>query len=236
MATANVNVREIARKLSMSPGTVSRAVRGLPGKVSVETAEKVLSYCAKRGLMTDAEVRNILLNLMHQNSKGQVFTLSAKGQMSFYQDVKAGICEYLQSIGVFPCSFVVSDTERSEAFPYDKVGAAVSIGSMSNDFLKEVLDRNIPLVLVDNRIGHPVSSVNSDNFEATRRSVEILSNLGHKNIAFACMHEDIPAYTYTFHQRQMGFLAGMKPVIVIWIKACLCSIAGRWIQIEVLAQ
>jgi DNA-binding LacI/PurR family transcriptional regulator len=209
MAT-NVNVREIARKLSMSPGTVSRAVRGLPGKVSVETAERVLTYCAKQGLMSDAEVRNILLNLMNQNLKGQIFSIAAKGQMSFYQDVKAGICEYLQSIGVFPCTFMVEDIERADGFPYEKAGAAVAIGTIPNEFIKEIVDRKIALVLVDNRVSYSVSSVNSDNFEATRRSVEIFAKLGHKNIAFACMHEDIPAYTYSFHQRQMGFIAGVE--------------------------
>jgi LacI family repressor for deo operon, udp, cdd, tsx, nupC, and nupG len=216
MATAGLNVREVARKLSMSPGTVSRAVRGLPGKVSVETAEKVLSYCARNGLMSEAEVRCILLNLMHQNIKEQVFTVAAKGQMSFYQDVKAGICEYLQSIGIFPCSFIADDIEQVAAFPYDKAGVVIAIGTIPNEFLKQLFERKPAIVLVDNRVSsYPICSVNSDNFEAVRRSVEILAGLGHKNIAFACMHEDMPSYTYTFHQRQMGFMAG--------IESCKCN-------------
>lgn len=216
MAPTTLNVREVARKLSMSPGTVSRAVRGLPGKVSVETAEKVLTYCAKHGLMSDTEVRSILLNLMHQSIKEQVFTLAAKGQMSFYQDAKAGICEYLQSIGVFPCSFMADDMDQAAAFPYEKAGVVIAIGTIPNEFLKQIFERKLAMVLVDNRVNsYPISCVNSDNFESVRRSVEILARLGHKNIAFACMHEDLPSYTYTFHQRQMGFMAG--------IESCKCN-------------
>ena len=51
MAT-NVRVREVARRLSMSPGTVSKALRGSLGMVSMETAGKVLDFCHRNGYMS----------------------------------------------------------------------------------------------------------------------------------------------------------------------------------------
>jgi len=73
------------------------------------------------------------------------------------------------------------------------------------------LDRNaVPVILVDNRIpGSKVSAVNTNNMEAVSESVQLLAHKGHKRIAFICNHEDSITRTYTFHQRQAGYHAGM---------------------------
>ncbi len=47
---------EVAKGLSISPGTVSKVLRGTSGTVSVQTAEKVLNFCRRRGSMTSLEV------------------------------------------------------------------------------------------------------------------------------------------------------------------------------------
>lgn len=68
----------------------------------------------------------------------------------------------------------------------------------------------MPLVLVDDRVvGSRASCVNSNNLEATSRAVQILAELGHRRIAFMCRHEDKPDITYTFHQRQVGYISGL---------------------------
>jgi LacI family transcriptional regulator len=207
---ASVNVRQVAKNLSLSPATVSKAVRGQRGEVSVDTTQKVLSYCTKNGYMTRAEANNIMFKLKSRSSSKQLFTVTCRRGVEVYDATFSGICQELQDNGLFSSFYVVSDKNAMNKFPYDQAGVAILLGRVSDEVLEHFLEKKIPVVLVDNRIaGSQVSAVNSNNLEGVVDSVGYLARLGHKRIAFACMHEDEPNVTYTFHQRQAGYIAGL---------------------------
>jgi len=207
---ASVNVRQIAKNLSLSPATVSKAVRGQRGEVSLDTTQKVLTYCTKNGYMTRAESNNILFKLKSRSSSKQLFTVTCQRGVGVYDAAFSGICQELQDNGLFSSFYVINDPSVMDKFPYDHAGVAILMGRISDQVLEHFLEKDIPVVLVDNRIaGSQVSAVNSNNLEGFVDSVGYLARLGHKRIAFVCLHTDKPHITYTFHQRQAGYIAGL---------------------------
>ena len=71
-----INVREIARQLNLSPATISKAMRGQGGEVSIETAKRVLNHCQKNGYITKVDASRILMKMRSINSHKQIFILS----------------------------------------------------------------------------------------------------------------------------------------------------------------
>lgn len=208
MAVANVT--EIARGLSLSPGTVSKALRGSPGLVSIDTARQVLNYCSQKGYMSRVEAGRALMKIKSQSSGAQIFAAMCRTGVGAYDEVFAGVCEQLQANNLFTSCFMIRDRASLRNFPYDRAEAVILIGRVSRDILDEFTTHEVPLVLVDDRVaGSRASCVNSNNLEATSRAVQILAELGHRRIAFMCCHDDKPSYTYTFHQRQVGYISGL---------------------------
>lgn len=207
---APIRVREVARKLSLSPGTVSKALQGKPGQVSLETTRVVLDHCCKQGFLSKSEAGRILFKMASSNSGQQIFVMTHFHGVLVYDTIFAGICEQLQRKDLFPSSFLMRDESSLKSFPYDKAGCVIVIGRAIPEVLEELRKNEVPVVLVDNRIpGCKVSAVNTNNMEAVSESVQLLANKGHKRIAFVCNHEDCKTRTYTFHQRQAGYIAGM---------------------------
>jgi len=205
-----VKVREVARDLSLSPATVSKAINGKPGQVSLDTARTVLKHCYKHGYMSKTEADRILYKMSAMNSAKQVFVVTHFHGVLVYDTVFAGICEELQNNDMYPSSFLVHDEGSMLRFPYEKAGCVIIIGRVIPKALDELSNNGVPVVLVDNRIaGSGASAINTNNMDAVSESVQILAGIGHKRIAFLCNHQDKKAFTYTFHQRQIGYMAGM---------------------------
>lgn len=208
MAVANVT--EIARGLSLSPGTVSKALRGSPGLVSIDTTRQVLNYCAQKGYMSRIEAGRALMKIKSHSSGAQIFAAMCRTGIGGYDEVFAGVCEQLQANNLFSSCFIISDKSSLRSFPYDRAEAVILIGRVPRDILDEFAAHEMPLVLVDDRVAQSLAScVNSNNLEATSRAVQILTEQGHRRIAFLCCHDDKPSYTYTFHQRQVGYISGL---------------------------
>jgi LacI family transcriptional regulator len=207
---APVKVREVARKLSLSPGTVSKALSGKPGQVSLLTTKTVLDHCCKQGFMSKSEAGQILFRMISSNTGKQIFVVTHFHGVLVYDTIFSGICEQLQRNDLFPSSYLMQDDNSVKSFPYDKAGCAIIIGRSAPAILEELNRNAVPVVLVDNRIpGCKVSAVNTNNMEAVSESVQLLASKGHKRIAFVCNHEDRMTRNYTFHQRQAGYVAGM---------------------------
>ena len=209
---ATPNVTEIAEKLSLSPGTVSKALRGTHGLVSVETVELVLNYCAQKGYINRLETGRAIMKIKSRNG-AQIFTAMCRTGISGYDEVLAGICEQLQANELFSSSFMIRDKTSLKNFPYDRAETVIFVGRIPRDIQEEFTSHEVPLVLVDDRVaGSKASCVNSNNLEAMSHAVQILADMGHCRIAFLCRHEDKPHSTYTFHQRQVGYIAGLANV------------------------
>jgi LacI family transcriptional regulator len=207
---AAVKVCEVAKKLSLSPGTVSKALRGQSGQVSIVTAERVLEYCRSRGFISKAEMVGIMTKMHGNASKEQIFVMTWRTGIGVYESASQGFCEELQSHDLYPSFYFAHDESSIQRFAVDRAGVVIILGRMPDRLMKNLSARGVRLVLVDNHLPElDACSVNSSNLDSARQAVGILADLGHKRIAFFCLHEDEPCYIYTFHHRQLGYMAGM---------------------------
>ena len=206
-----VKVREVARRLSLSPATVSKVVRGRTGDVSTATAQRVLEHCQRSGYMTEAEAGHIFFRIKTRTSKKQIFAVTLSGGIEAYDASFAGICQQMQHNEMFASLYVIGNKEAIKRFPFEMTGAAMIIGPSASSLVQDFRKRDIPVVLLDNRLPQ-ISSVNSDNLEGTSESVELLFRLGHRRMAFVCTHQCKPALNYTFRQRENGYISGMSKV------------------------
>ena len=202
---------DVAKGLSISPGTVSKVLRGTSGTVSVQTAEKVLNFCRRKGYMTSLEAGQVLSKIKSRNGGGQIFTVTCRRGILAYDAVFLGICREMQNSGVYSSCFVIHNKEDLKQFRYDKAEGVIIMGRISTELLDEFGRHELPIVLVDNRIGNAdVSTVNSNNLESVCNAVGILADSGHKRIAFAVLYNDKNKQDYTFQQRQLGYIAGLN--------------------------
>lgn len=205
-----INVREVARQLDLSPATISKAMRGQGGEVSIETAKRVLTHCQQNGYITKAEASRILMKMRSINSRKQIFILSCYRGVEVYDATFAGICERLQDNRLYSSFYVANEPSSMAHFPYEQAGLVIVLGRVHKDALLQFIQKKIAVVLVDNRIANtPLSAVNSDNLEGVLETTQMLIDLGHKRIAFTCHQEDQAAPIYTFQQRQAGYMAAM---------------------------
>jgi LacI family transcriptional regulator len=208
---ASIRIREIARELNISPGTVSKALQGKSNLVSRATAEKILNHCQAQGYMSKSDVDRILFKMqMHVAANKQIYVLAGRSGIEFYDTVFSGICEQMQDNGMVSSLFLANDAKAMHRFPYDQAGVVIVLGKADMEVIKQLSAKKVPMVMVDNRLQNfSASAVNSNNLEAVRQAVRLLVERGHQRIVFSCMHEDQPSVTFTFHERQAGYTSEM---------------------------
>jgi DNA-binding LacI/PurR family transcriptional regulator len=207
-----VKVREVAKKLSVSPSTVSRVLQGTytNGAVSISTASRVLDYCNKKGYLSKEEKNQILMKMKLQSSQKKIFCLSCYDGNWTYTAIFSHLSGYLQDKGQFTSFFNVRSKDDLAHFPADQAGSIIVLGRLATETRQYLQNLPIPIVVGDYYIeGSGWNSVNSSNLESMTRAVEILVEKGHERIAFMCLHDDSPEQTYNLHQRQSGYIIGM---------------------------
>lgn len=207
-----VSVREVARKLSLSPATVSRVMKGDYGKgaLSIATATRVLDYCFGQGFISKSDRDNVLYKMKSQTSGKNVFCLTCFEGLWGHNAIYSSAVSAFQDCGEYTSLFTVRNKSDLNRFPFDQASVIVVFGRMRPETQRYLLDNNTPVILVDNYVPNARwSSVNSDNLDATTRAVDFLAKQGHTRIAFVCRHEDEPQKTYNLHQRQSGYIVGM---------------------------
>jgi LacI family transcriptional regulator len=205
-----MKVGEIAARLSLSPGTVSKALRGKHGQVSLATTQRVLEFCHQNGYLSRSEVDKTLFRMQARSTGKKVFCLTCYEGLWGYDAVFHGISEQMQGYGQYTSFFSVNDRSSLQNFPSEQASTVIILGRVSPETFDYFSEAKVPIVLVDNRIdGWAQCTVNSDNLESVAKAVEVLAEKGHKRIAFLCRHEDMPRKTYNLHQRQSGYIVGI---------------------------
>jgi GntR family transcriptional regulator, arabinose operon transcriptional repressor len=230
----SAKVTDIARELSMSSGTVSKALRGRVGQVSVRTAKKVLNYCTENSYISRSEANKVLTRIRAGRTNKQIFLITRYHGVYVYDRVFAGISAFIQENGAYLSTFYVNNVTSMRRFMFDKASVAILAGRIDPEIVSQLTDQEIPVVLVDNRVpGSLISSVNTNNMEAVGESVRVLAELGHTRIAFLCNHLDVDYITYTFHQREVGYMAGLAANGIPFDKKLLITAQGADYQKEI---
>ena len=187
MSDKIIKLKDIARILSVSESTVSRALRDHP-RISQATREKVKTLAEQLDYMPNQVARN--LQNRHMNAIGVVVP-----KLSYYLYAQAisGMEEVAEQLGY---NIIICQTnesaEREQAIVQDLLstriaGFIISLSSATVDFehFAKIKRRKVPLVFF-NRECEDIHTdrVIIDNFGVAQKAVEHLIERGCKRIAY----------------------------------------------------
>ncbi|NET39583.1 MAG: LacI family transcriptional regulator [Cyanothece sp. SIO1E1] len=209
MTDNTIKLKDIARILSVSESTVSRALRDHP-RISLATRKRVKKLAEQLDYMPNQVARN--LQNRHMNAIGVVVP---KLSYHLYAQAISGMEEVAEQLGynIIICQTNES-TEREQNIVQELLstriaGFIISLSSSTVDFehFAKIKRRKVPLVFF-NRECEDIHTdrVIIDNFGVARQAVEHLINSGSKRIAYF----GGPAEVQISNRRLEGYTAALK--------------------------
>jgi DNA-binding LacI/PurR family transcriptional regulator len=202
-------IRDIAIKLNISVSTVSRALRGAPD-VNPETKKAVLELAEKLSY----EPNRIAQSLRIKQTK-TLGVIVPEINMHFFSSAISGIQEYCaeHDYSIMICQSMESfKTEKSNIHMLvgnrvDGLLISLSRETVNIDHLRQLIDKNIPIVLFD-RVSDElnVPKVVCDDHDGAYKAVTHLIKTGCKRIAYLGGPENL----YVSKNRENGYLDALK--------------------------
>jgi LacI family transcriptional regulator len=209
MRNPQATIRDIAIKLNISISTVSRALRGAPD-VNPETKKAVIEMAER----LNYEPNRIAQSLRIKQTK-TVGVIVPEINMHFFSSAISGIQEYCaeHDYSIMICQSMESvKTEKSNihmlvANRVDGLLISLSRETENLDHLKQLVNKNIPIVLFD-RVWDElnVSKVVVDDHDGAYKAVSYLIKTGCKRIAYLGGTENL----YISKQRERGYLDALR--------------------------
>ena len=204
-ASAAVTIADIAREAGVHPASVSRALRGIGGKVSEATRQRIERVADELGYLPNAVAAS--LRTKRSNLVGVIVPDLGN---PLFGPLVTGIEVELRGQGFMCLVAHTTDepTARSElvaAFAHRQVSGLLILSAEIGDSLLDVVQRyRLPTVLVNRGFGdRRFSSVVNDDHESVRLVLDHLVGLGHRRIA----HIAGPASSSTGLARRQAFAA-----------------------------
>ncbi|MBM7097891.1 LacI family DNA-binding transcriptional regulator [Bacillus sp. H-16] len=209
-------IKDVAEKAKVAISTASYVLNGID-KVSPKTKARVLKAAQelnyqKNGFAVDLKkTKTNTIALLLDDLAGPFYSVLVKG----VQDI---VTEH--GYGLVACSAIGGD--RSTAVKYLKErradGCIVFANNISDDLIKNVTQRNYPMVLLDRNLDCTSTiKVEVDNRGGASGAVEYLISKGHKDIAYISG----PKESYNSQQRFEGYREALKkhhiPFRDIWV-------------------
>lgn len=200
----SVTIKDIAREAGVSYSTVSRALNGL-SLVNEKTKEHVLKTAKKMGYMPNASAVNLKRN--RTNMIGVYFSrINEMSSPEVLHEVVTAIFDVTKDEQLLVVKGVdnhVPGTLNPAVF--DGI-IVVTQSETEEDFIKEALDKKIPIVTLNRRSKYPVDTVLTDEEDAFYRSMTYLLEHGHRRIAVL----EGPAGLTSTQQRHAGWVRAAK--------------------------
>ncbi len=202
------SIRQIAEASNVSITTVSRVLRGR-GEISDETRRRVQATAARLKYRPNLLVKGL------QTGRTQTIGVLMSAEDPFLATIVAGIQDGLAEADHAPlilrtvknCDGYVGPTELQQIHRLvDRRVDAVILrpveDAASDDYLREVWDRGLPLVAVDRRLPQSRADfVGSDDPGGAAAAAEHLISLGHRRLA----QISGPRFTSTGRERAESF-------------------------------
>lgn len=185
--SGKVSIRDVAKEVGVSITTVSRALNGY-SDVSEKTKQKILEAVERLDYAPDANARSMggkaepTIALLTSELKTRDENGFVYGMINgLYQQCSVNSCEFM---------LLVTDSVKQEKLSFlqlckkKNLSGAVVTGLRTGDpYYKEIMDSDIPCVLIDIKAsGKNKCNVTIDNVRASRQAVEYLIGLGHSKI------------------------------------------------------
>ncbi len=206
---ARTTIADVAKVAGVSKATVSRVLSGHYDYMRDDTRTKVEEAIAK----LDYRPNSIARSLTSNRTNTAAILISDVGN-PFYADVIHGVEDvaFDGNYDVFLCN-TKYDTERGLTFVRSLIdkrvdGIMVMSSSMSDVWLQEMRQNNVPVVIVDwevNAPGSVVSTIGVDFMSGIQRAADHLVALGHRSF----VHVSGPLELRTSRNRRDAFLSGL---------------------------
>jgi LacI family transcriptional regulator len=188
--TANVNLKEIARRVDVSIATVSRAMNGRKD-VSPDTHKKVMSVAKKLGYRPNLLIQGI------QTGKTMNIGVMVPPFDAYWSNVLSGIHDYLSSANYAPVTlwynsddaelgttgeeYVLGQFHKLIDRRVDGVILWPNVSEAYKNHLNEFESRDLPIVTIDHSLSFG-DSVITDGFQAIADTIQHLHKMGHRKI------------------------------------------------------
>ena len=201
-------LKDVAAYVGVHPSTVSRVLRGKENlKISKETNDKILKAVKKLNYVPDITARTLRMK------KSFTIGLIVPDILNPYF---ARIARRVEQLGFEKkYTVIVCNTEENQEKEILFLNQLISRGvdgivlapvQDRNDHIKDLIEKKIPLVLIDRIFNDlKVDSVITNNADSVINAVSHLVKLGHKQIAFLRGQKNI----YTIKNRLAGYLKAL---------------------------
>ena len=205
---SEINIRELAKELNLSIGTVSKALRN-SHEISAQTKEKVFALAKQRNY-----VPNLYASSLRRKKSNTIGIVVPEIADSFFSHAIKGIEHIAQEKGYHVLIYLTEESflrEQSvlKEFKSGRVdGVLMSISSetSNNTHIKELKDENTPLVLFDRAADEiETTKIITDDFESSYKATEHLIKRGCKKIYYL----SISMHLSINHKRIQGFLKAL---------------------------
>jgi len=216
--TSAVTIEDIAREAGVHPGSVSRALRGVAGKVSRDTRERIVRIARE----LDYQPNALAASLRTKQSNLVAIIVPDIANPLFgpiVQGLEAELRKHsLMCLVAQTPEQPASRRELVLALANRQVSGLLVLAAESDDpMLKAALERSLPTVLVNRGFGEKrFPSVVNDDHESVRLVLQHLRDLGHTRVA----HIAGPPASSTGRARRDAFVAlaplmgFRKPIVV----------------------
>ncbi|MBY0064160.1 MULTISPECIES: LacI family DNA-binding transcriptional regulator [Priestia] len=216
-------IKDIARVAGVSVTTVSRALNGY-SDVNEKTRQKIAAVARELNYSPNTLARGLVM----QKSKTIGLLVSGISRESvkdnFTFEVLCGVNERASTLGYDLILFNTNTMmQREKTYTQlcreRRVDGAIIQGIKKEDpYLKEVVESDIPCVLVDIPVhSNSVGYVTTDNALGAKKAVEHLAGLGHQHIGMINGHED----AFVSQERLNGYREALKE--------CGLSFRSEWV-------
>ena len=177
----NVTIHDVAKAASVSPSTVSRAYT-MPELLRPDTRARVLAAAQSLGYQPNRAARGLITG-----RTGNIGVIVPDLSNPFFPAVLKGVQARAREADF---SVFLADAEEDPALEQEliqamakQVDGVVLCSSRASDATLGAIAKDIPLVLLNRRIGS-VPAVLLDNAGGARQAAEHLAALGHRRVAY----------------------------------------------------
>jgi LacI family transcriptional regulator len=189
-------IKDIAKVLGISHSTVSRALTGSKN-VNEKTKEEILKAAKELNYIPNMNARSLKLDKAY--NIGVFFSTISNGTSPFvYKNIDKKYNVIVKGIDTY---------EKNTINPKNYDGILVVSQKAADDyFIEEILEKEIPLVVLNRKVDFEVINVFTDESIGTFKGVEELIKNGHKDIAII---EGIQNFDST-KMRRKGYLEAFE--------------------------
>lgn len=197
-------IKDIAKALGISHSTVSRAITGSK-YVNEEIKEAVMKAVKELNYIPNMNARSLKIDKAY--NIGVFFSTISKGTSPYvFQTVINSVYKNIDKrYNVIVKGIDMYEENTINPKNYDGI-LVVSQMAKDDDFIKEIIEKSIPVIVINRKVKHEVINVYTDESVGTYKGVEELIKNGHKEIAVI---EGAKSFDST-KMRRKGYLDAFK--------------------------